>query len=50
MPFNGNGWREVNTPVGTFSGGLYDDHVAGIEFSPNSYYIQALADLIRSIY
>ena len=47
MPFGGNGWGEINTPVGRLRGGLSDDHVLGAEFTPNQYYIQALANLLR---
>lgn len=49
MPFAGSGWNEVNTPLGTLSGGLSDDAVAGASFRPNAqtnYYIQALANLL----
>ena len=47
MPFAGNGWGEMNTPIGRIRGGLSDDRVLGAEFTPNQYYIQALANLLR---
>lgn len=46
MPFAGNGWGELNTPIGRLRGGLSDDRVLGAEFTPNPYYIQALANLL----
>ena len=47
VPFSGNGYKTINTPLGELRGGLSDDHVLGAEFTPNQYYIQALANLLR---
>lgn len=48
MPFAGNGWGEVNTPLGKVRGGLSDDRIAGLEFVPNQQVQNAYAALLAA--
>ena len=57
LPISGNGWGEVNTPIGTFRGGLSDDGVAGASYAPpvmsyesNPYYQGAYIDNGSGVY